>query len=60
MINKFNLARDYGVIKGFLGEVYWNAFFTYLGAYAIPVGDEKDINSGGSVAVDLLINKFGF
>jgi hypothetical protein len=60
MINKFNLARDYGVIKGFLGEVYWNAFFTYLGAYAIPVGDEKDIYTGGSIAVDLIINKFGF
>jgi hypothetical protein len=31
-IDKFNLARDYGVIKGFLGEVYWSAFFRYLGA----------------------------
>ena len=59
-IDKFNLARDYGVIKGFLGEVYWSAFFRYLGAQSIPVGDEKDINSGGSVAIDLLINKFGF
>ena len=59
-IGKFNLARDYGVIKGFLGEVYWSSFFRYLGASTIPVGDEKDIQSGASVAVDLLINKFGF
>ena len=59
-IDKFNLARDYGVIKGFLGEVYWSSFFKYLGADSIPVGDEKDIISKGSVAIDLVINKFGF
>lgn len=59
-IERFNLARDFNVIKGFLGEVYWSAFFSYLGAKTTPTGDEKDITSGQSIAIDLLINNFGF
>lgn len=59
-IGGFNLAKDFNVIKGFLGEVYWSAFFSYLGATTIPTGDEKDITSGQSIAVDLLVGEYGF
>lgn len=59
-IEGYNLARDFNVIKGFLGEVYWSAFFSYLGANTLPTGDMKDDLSGQSIAIDLLINNYGF
>lgn len=59
-IEKYNLAKDFNVIKGFLGEVYWSAFFSYLGANTEPTGDIKDELSGASIGVDLLVNNFGF
>jgi hypothetical protein len=43
-----------------LGEVYWSAFFRYLGADTTPTGDEKDITTGQSIAIDLLVGKYGF
>lgn len=59
-IEGFNLAKDFNVIKGFLGEVYWSAFFSYLGAKTLPAGDLKDDTSGQSIGVDLLIEDYGF
>ena len=59
-IEKFNLAKDFNVIKGFLGEVYWSAFFSFLGAKTEPTGDIKDDVSGASIGVDLLVNNYGF
>jgi hypothetical protein len=41
-VELYNLAKEFGVIKGFLGEVYWTAFFRYLGLDALPTGDVKD------------------
>lgn len=60
-IEKYNFSREFNVIKGFLGEVYWSAFFSYLGAKAEPTGDIKDEGgTGQSIAIDLLINGYGF
>lgn len=59
-IEKYNLAKDFNVIKGFLGEVYWSAFFSFLGANTEPTGDLKDKGTGASIGIDLLINDYGF
>ena len=59
-ISQYNFARDFNVIKGFLGEVYWSALFSFLGAKTTPVGDIKDKESGQSIAIDLLVGKYGF
>ena len=58
-IEQYNLAKKYDVIKGFLGEVYWAAFFKFLGANSVPVGDVKD-TKGQSIGVDLVVNSYGF
>jgi hypothetical protein len=43
-----------------LGEVYWSAFFSYLGAETLPTGDLKDKYTHQSIGVDLLVNGYGF
>jgi hypothetical protein len=35
---KINVENNSSVIRGMLGEVYWTAFFEYLGLKATPVG----------------------
>lgn len=59
-VKLYNLSKEFGVIKGFLGEVYWTAFFRYLGLDALPTGDVKDENTNQSISVDLLVKGFGF
>ena len=59
-VELYNLAKEFGVIKGFLGEVYWTAFFRYLGLDALPTGDVKDNDTNQSISVDLLVKGFGF
>ena len=49
-------------IKGWLGEVYWNAFFNYISkgsVRTIPIGDVKNLQ-GKSMSVDMLIKNYGF
>ena len=43
-----------------MGEVYWSAFFTYLGADTLPAGDLKDRDTHQSIGIDLLVNGYGF
>ena len=51
---------NYAVIKGFLGEVYWNAFFRFLGLGSIPTGLVKDKDKNQSITIDLILENFGF
>jgi hypothetical protein len=59
-VGMYNLSREFSVIKGFLGEVYWSALFSFLGARTTPVGDEKDKTTGQSIGIDLVVGAYGF
>lgn len=52
-------AGNFAVTKGFLGEVYWNAFFRYLGLPSAPTGTIKDLR-GRSIPIDMILEDFGF
>lgn len=57
---KINVENNSSVIRGMLGEVYWTAFFEYLGLKATPVGfDIQDVN-GWEIPTDLLYESIGF
>ena len=59
---QYGYAQNPLVIKGFLGEIYWNAFFSYMmqmkGA-SVPTGIVKD-QSGKSITIDMVVKGFGF
>lgn len=62
--NQKNYARwaNYFVIKGYLGELYWNACLGYLfdtPQASIPAGNLKNL-AGKSLSVDILFNSVGF
>ena len=61
-LNKYAISYNFGVIKGFLGEVYWTAFFKYLSGNnnkVNPTGNIKNLK-GQSIPIDLLIENYGF
>jgi hypothetical protein len=56
------VENNTATIRGMLGEVYWTAFFEFLGLKhrAMPVGfDVKDVH-GWEIPTDLLYESFGF
>lgn len=55
----YGIARNIVVIKGFLGEIYWNAFFHWLGYDSIPTGVVKDLKNR-SIAIDMILHNAGF
>ena len=62
---KINLENNTSVIRGALGEIYWTAFFEFIGvnsnsSRALPVGfDVRDIH-GWEIPIDILFKKIGF
>jgi hypothetical protein len=54
------INKNSSVIKGALGEIYWNAFFDFIGLQAIPVGFDVHDTSGKEIPVDIAFEKFGF
>lgn len=59
---QYGYAQNPLVIKGFLGEVYWNGFFSYLmqtPGSTVPTGVVKD-QSGKSITIDMVVKGFGF
>ena len=59
---QYGYAMNPLVIKGFLGEVYWNGFFSYLmqsPGSSVPTGIVKD-QSGKSITIDMVVRGFGF
>lgn len=60
--SQYGYAMNPLVIKGFLGEVYWNSFFSYLmqsPGSSVPTGIVKD-QSGKSITIDMVVRGFGF
>jgi hypothetical protein len=43
-----------------LGEVYWTAFFEYLGLKATPVGFDVKDEHGWEIPTDILYESIGF
>lgn len=61
--SEYALTKTIGsfvVTRGFLGEVYWNAFFKYLGLQSIPTGTVKDLEKHRSITIDMIFEEFGF
>lgn len=54
------ISKNSSVIRGALGEIYWNAFFDFIGIQAIPVGFDVHDVSGKEIPVDIAFEKFGF
>jgi hypothetical protein len=63
LINEYEIkvGKNSSVIRGALGEIYWNAFFDFIGwTGAIPVGlSVKSVNNK-EIPVDILYKEFGF
>lgn len=55
----YGIAENLIVIKGFLGEIYWNAFFKYLGFDTVPTGVVKDLKNR-SIPIDMILKDAGF
>lgn len=62
LVNQQQIAinKNSSVIRGALGEIYWNAFFDFIGIQAIPVGFDIHDISGKEIPVDIAFEKFGF
>jgi hypothetical protein len=53
------IGENSALVRGFLGEVYWTAFFTYIGFDAIPAG--VMLKSGNlEVPTDVVLDGLGF
>ena len=53
------IGDNSALVRGFLGEVYWTAFFTYIGFDAIPAG--VTLKSGNvEVPTDVVLDGLGF
>lgn len=52
---------NFFVIKGYLGEIYWNSCMNYIFGHnaSIPLGDVKN-KAGKSLSVDMFTNGAGF
>ena len=60
--NSYDINETGAMIKGFLGEIYWTAFFRYLTKKRItvvPTGLEKT-TAGKQVPIDILLEELGF
>lgn len=60
--NAYNFCYNFQVFKGWLGEVYWNAGFSYLFqtlGITLPSGNIKNTH-GQSLSVDIIFRNFGF
>lgn len=54
------ISKNSSVIRGALGEIYWNAFFDFLEIPTIPVGFDVHDASGKELPTDIVFEKFGF
>jgi hypothetical protein len=52
---------NFFVIKGYLGEIYWNACMNYIFGQntSVPLGNVKN-QAGKSLSVDMFVNGAGF
>ena len=57
---KINVVNNTATIRGMLGEVYWTAFFEYIGQKAIPVGFDVKDEHGWEIPTDILYKTIGF
>ena len=57
---KINVENNTATIRGMLGEVYWTAFFEYLGLKATPVGFDVKDEHGWEIPTDILYESIGF
>lgn len=53
------ISKNRNVIRGMLGELYWAAFFSYIGCPVIPTGTLLD-ESGKQIPVDSILGAFNF
>lgn len=60
--NKADIAINKGssAIRGALGEIYWAAFFDYIGLNAIPTGFDVHSKKGKMIPVDIALEDIGF
>lgn len=57
---EINLNRSTSVIRGALGEIYWTAFFRWLGLKTRPVGFSiQEEKTGAEIPVDIMIESLG-
>ena len=54
-----SISKNRNVIRGMLGELYWAAFFSYIGCPTIPTGTLLDEN-GKQIPVDSVLGAFSF
>lgn len=57
---KIKTGRNSSVIRGMLGEVYWTAFFEFLGLNATPVGFDVRGQAGWEIPIDVAFQHIGF
>lgn len=54
------LSDNVAVVRGALGEIYWTAFFQYIGLPAIPVGFNYLTENKKQLPIDILVGSTGF
>ena len=54
------LSDNTAVVRGALGEIYWTAFFQYIGLPAIPVGFNYLTENKKQLPIDILVGNTGF
>lgn len=57
---KIAISKNASAIRGALGEIYWAAFFDFLGVRVIPAGFDARTIGGKQLPIDLVFEKFGF
>ena len=57
---KIKTGQNSSVIRGMLGEVYWTAFFEFLGLNATPVGFDVQSQQGWEIPIDVAFKHIGF
>lgn len=66
MNQQFDLSKNESVIKGFLGEAYWTAFWQFITAgkvQVIPTGTSRGTSgtlTGKEIPIDIILGETGF
>lgn len=61
--SQYSRVPEFFNVRGFLGEVYWNACLNYLCGErkaTIPTGIKRYVSSGKEIAVDIFLRGCGF
>ena len=58
---EIKVGKNSSVIRGALGEIYWNAFFDFIGlSGTVPVGLSVKSIDNKEIPIDILYKEFGF